>query len=134
MMEDRRPNFCYFCSLECYVSAESLQREGSISSCSFYGQLADYYSHVFSLIHPVDEFSFKEMRTWSQSKISSCCLCVWCKSKEMWGRGSPRFTNGEELLRRPTQTSYRKLLDRFAFRILSNINDGVPLWKYVERP
>ena len=63
--------------------AEFLKREGSISSCNFYGQLANYYSLNFSLIHPVDEFSFKEMRTYGQSKISSCCLCVWCKSTEM---------------------------------------------------
>ena len=57
--------------MECYASAKSLERKGSISSSSFYGQLADYYSHTFSLIHPVDEF-FKEMRMWAKSKISSC--------------------------------------------------------------
>ena len=46
----------------------------------------------FSLIHPVDEFSFKEMSImWGQPKISSCCLCVWYKSKELRGRGSTRF-------------------------------------------
>ena len=45
----------------------------------------------FSLIHPVDEFSFKEMRMWGQPEISSCYLCVWCKSKELGGRGSRRF-------------------------------------------
>ena len=46
----------------------------------------------FSLIHPVHEFSFKEMSImWGQPKISSCCLCVWCKSKELGGRGSTRF-------------------------------------------
>ena len=68
----------------------------------------DYHSHVFSLIHPVDEFSFKEMRTWGQSKISPCCFCVWYKSRKIGGRGSARFTNGGELFRRPS--SYRKLL------------------------
>ena len=41
------------------------------------------------------------------------------------GRRSPIFINDRELLHRPS--SYRKLLDRDAFRILSNINDGVPL-------
>ena len=46
----------------------------------------------FSLIHPVDEFSFKEMSIMlGQPKISSCCLCVWYKSKELRGRGSTRF-------------------------------------------
>ena len=33
----------------------------------------------FSLIHPV------------MPKISSCGPCVWCKSKELGGRGSTRF-------------------------------------------
>ena len=46
----------------------------------------------FSLIHPVDEFSFKEMSImWGQPKISSCCLYFWCKSKELRGKGSTRF-------------------------------------------
>ena len=27
---------------------------------------------------------------WSQPKILSCYLCVWCKSKELGGRGSTR--------------------------------------------
>ena len=46
----------------------------------------------FSLIHLVDEFSFKKISImWGQPKISSCCLCVWCKSKELGGRGSTRF-------------------------------------------
>ena len=41
-------------------------------------------------------------------------------------------TNGGKLLCR-FSSRYRKLLDRVAFRILSNINDGAPLRKYVER-
>ena len=65
--------------------------EGIILSFSFCGQLANYYSHVFSLIHPLDEFSFQEMRTWVQSKFSYCYLSVWCKSRELGGRGSPKF-------------------------------------------
>ena len=42
------------------------------------GQLADHYSHFFSLIHPLlsNEFPFKEMRMFGQSKILSCCLCL----------------------------------------------------------
>ena len=69
-----------------------LVREENLIS-SFCGRLADYYSHVFSLIHQLllGEFSFKEMRTYSQTKISSCCLYVWCKSRELGGSGSPRF-------------------------------------------
>ena len=46
----------------------------------------------FNLTHPVDEFFFKQMSImWGQPKISSYCLCVWCKSKELGGRGSTRF-------------------------------------------
>ena len=108
--KDRKPNFAIFIVLSAsYVSAESLEHEGSISSSYFYEQLADYYSHAFSLIHPVNEFSFEEMRTWGQSKISSCCLCVWCKSREMGGRGSPRSNNGGGIPCRPS--SFRKLLN-----------------------
>ena len=47
--------------------------------------MGNYYSQAFSLIYPLDEFSFKEMRTWGQFKISSGCLCVLCKSKELGG-------------------------------------------------
>ena len=48
---------------------------------------------VFSLIHPKDEFelSFKEMRMWSQSKISSCFIYDWCKSRVVGGRESQRL-------------------------------------------
>ena len=46
---------------------------------------------VISFIHLEDELSFKEMRIWGQSKISSCCICDWCKSRRMKGRGSPRL-------------------------------------------
>ena len=53
--------------------------------------MGNSYSHVFSFIHPVYEFSLKEMRAWGQSKILSCCLCVWCESKGLGGRGSTRF-------------------------------------------
>ena len=41
---DRRNNFAVFVVWSAsYVSAEFLEREGSISSSSFYGQLADYF-------------------------------------------------------------------------------------------
>ena len=55
------------------------------------GQMADCYSHVFSLIHPVDEFSFNEKRTWGQSEISTYCICNWCKVRKIGGRESPRL-------------------------------------------
>ena len=60
------------------ASAKIQEREGSISPSSFYVQLpdywSDYWSHVISFICPVDEFSFKEMKTWGQSKILSYCF------------------------------------------------------------
>ena len=28
---------------------------------------------------------------WGQSKITSCCICVWCESGELGGRSSSRF-------------------------------------------
>ena len=40
--------------------------------------MGNCYSHVFSLIYQVNEFSIKEMRTWGQSK-------------ELGGRGSARY-------------------------------------------
>ena len=51
-----------------------------------------------SLIYLVDEFFIfsllvllKEMRTRGESKISSCCFCVWCKLREFGARRSSRF-------------------------------------------
>ena len=100
--------------------AKTLERSGKTSSSNFCGRrLADSYSLFFSLIHTVllDEFSFEEMRTWNQCKISFCCLCIWCKSKELRGRGSPRAPT-------PMVESFsvgllpaKKLLHRVAFGI-----------------
>ena len=51
-----------------------------------------------SLIYLVDEFFvfsllvlLNERRTRDESKISSCCFCIWCKSREFRDRESPRF-------------------------------------------
>ena len=56
------------------TSAKILESEGSILPFNFYGQLPDYWSHVFRLTYPVDERSFKEMKTWGQSEISFYCF------------------------------------------------------------
>ena len=48
------------------ASAKIPEREGSILPSNFYGQLPNYFSHIFSLISPVDEFSFKGVKTWGQ--------------------------------------------------------------------
>ena len=61
------------------------------------------------------------MRTWGQSKISSSCICVWSESWELGYRSSSWFPCVTPVL----ETSS----DRVAFWILSNINDGAPLWK-----
>ena len=54
------------------ATAKIPEPEGSYSPFRFYGQLSDYESHVFGLIHPVGEFSFKGVKMWGQSEISSC--------------------------------------------------------------
>ena len=73
----RMPNFVIWRAS--YALAKTLECEGSISSTTIWATIIHMF---FSFIHPVDEFSFKEMSImWGQSKISSCCLCVWCKSK-----------------------------------------------------
>ena len=105
-VRDRRPNFAIFLVWGAsYVLAESLECKGSISHHSPSRKWGRWVSPWFHLV-----------------------ACVWCKSREMGSRGSPRFTNGKELLHRPS--GHRKLLDWVAFRILSNISDGAPLWKY----
>ena len=58
------------------ASAKIPECEGSISPSSFYGQLLDFQLHVFSLIYAVSEFSFKGVKTWGQSKISSYCFVL----------------------------------------------------------
>ena len=37
---------------------------------------------LFSVAYPVDEFSFKDMRTWDRFKIKSYCIGVWFESGE----------------------------------------------------
>ena len=56
-------------------SAKIPEREGSISPSS-----------DFSLIYPVDKFSFKGVKTWGQPKISSYCL-VFGVNQENWEAG-----------------------------------------------
>ena len=52
---DRRPNFTVLVvwSASCAL-AKTLERKGSISASSFHEQLADYYSHAFTLSYLVD--------------------------------------------------------------------------------
>ena len=53
------------------------------------------------------------------------------RTRRKWGDKFPN-TSGGKLLRR-FSCNYRKLLDRVAFRISSDINDGTPLRKCAER-
>ena len=68
----------------------------------------------------MDEFSFKKMRMLGQPVISSCCLCVRCKSRELGdgvgvaGESKIPGNNGGQLLCSPSN-SYRKILDRLTF-------------------
>ena len=57
------------------ISAKISEREGSTPPSSFYVQLLDYQSHVLAL---------------SNQQMS--CSCCWCKSRELGGRGSSRFS------------------------------------------
>ena len=63
-------------------SAKTQEHEGRILSSSFCEQLADYYLQVYTHTLPLDEFSFKEMRTWGQTKISSYFILktYWAES------------------------------------------------------
>ena len=103
-----------------HASTKTLDCNATISSSSFCRELADYYSHVFSLIYPMplDEFSFEEVRTWGQSEIASCCQWVWCNSRELYRRGESKIpnTSGSKLLRR-LFTTYKQLLGRVTFGI-----------------
>ena len=90
-----------------------------------------------TLIYLVDEFFIfsllvllKEMNGRCESRVSSCCFCVSCKSRELGGRRCPRLpclTPVVESSLKPS--SYNKLLGRVAFKILSNIHDGALLRK-----
>ena len=60
------------------ATAKIPEREGSYSPFRFYGQLSDYESHVFGLIHPVGEFSFKGVKMWGQSEISLSKISSYC--------------------------------------------------------
>ena len=84
---DRRPIFAVqIVWSSSYALTKTPKWKGTISSSSFYGQMTDYYSHTFSLIHPVDEFSFKEVRTWKQYKVLSCCIVYIAHAKILgWG-------------------------------------------------
>ena len=90
--------------------------------CSLILLAACYFSFLVLL---------KEMRTWDEFKTSSCCFCVWCKLRELGGRGSKiplrNPSGGKPLLR--TSSRYNKLLGSVEFRILSNIHDGALLSK-----
>ena len=81
------------------------------------------YSHVFILMHPVDEFSLKGMRTWGQSMV---------ETKRVRGEMEYKiFNTSDGKLIWRFSSSYRKLLDRVAFKILSNINDGAPPYLFI---
>ena len=98
---------------KCIASTKILEHQGSIWPFSFYRQPPNYWSHTFSLACSVDEFSFKEMRTWGQSKFTSYCICVWCESGEFgarWGSRFPCCNSSRGNLRQSCQTSTMELL------------------------
>ena len=67
----------------------------------------------------MDEFYFKEMRTWGHSKISSDCAYKSCESRELGGKRSSRFPCVT-----PVVETFSSV--RVTFRTLSNINTPQP--------
>ena len=72
---------CYLILFACYL----LLVNCPTISHTCYNYLPSRLSSFSSLV------LLKEMRMRGDSKISSCCFCVSCKSKELGGRGSPRL-------------------------------------------
>ena len=93
-------------------------RRGESHHLAFVGSWPTIHTFLTLSTYSLDEFSFKEMRTWGQSKISSCCLCVWCKSRELRGRESSRFPTPIVEIFSADLTSYKKLLGRVTFEII----------------
>ena len=83
------------------------------------------YLHIYSLIHPVDEFSLKEMRTWVSARFH-LVIFVYGVNQENKGTGRV-LDSGHEIWKTSPQTLFR-----ITFRILSNINDRAYLQKYME--
>ena len=73
------------------ASAKIPEREGSTYHHPTFMGNCPTNCHVFSLIYPVDEFSFKQMMTCGQSKTSSSYFCVCCESRELGDRWSSRL-------------------------------------------
>ena len=55
------------------VLSRILELAGASYHPIFMGNLSTI-GHMFSLVYPVDECPFKEMKTWGQSEISFYCL------------------------------------------------------------
>ena len=68
------------------ASTKITKREGASHHPAFWRNCTTISHTFFILIYPVDEFSLKEMRTWSQFEISPYCFFVWCKLREILGR------------------------------------------------
>ena len=104
------------------ASTKIAKREGASHHPDFWGNCTTISHTFFILIYPVDEFSLKEMRTWSQFEISPYCFFVWCKLREILGRGTSKFNCVTGVVENfPSH--------RVAFRNPSNVNDGAPLRK-----
>ena len=75
---DRRPNFPVLAVWNVsYTLIKILEGEGSISSFSFCGQLANCYSHVLSLIYPMDELALQKLSEDFQENILGGVILVY---------------------------------------------------------
>ena len=94
------------------ASAKILEHEASISPFRFQWQPPGYWSQDFSLACQVDEFSFKEMKTWGQFKFISYCIClVWIRRTRRQEFKIPLCnSSGGNLLRHSCQISTTEVL------------------------
>ena len=92
-------------------SAKMPEHEGSISPSSFYEQLPDYQSHIFSPMYPVDEFSIRKNEHVGSVQNSILLFLIWCELRELGGRGSSGFPCVKPVVESSS--------DRVIFRILS---------------
>ena len=115
-------SFSHVYDVSYIAPAKILEREESISPFKFMGSCPTI-NHTFLAL--ATQWMSSPSRKWELGVSPRLCfivICVWCELGETGGRWSSRF---------PCVTPVVEIfsLDRVALRILSNINDRVPLWK-----
>ena len=125
-MSDRKPNYFIFLEWSALIAVGWWWRVAE--SCLV---PAEVRLKFFSLVYR-DITTLHAYVGSAQDFILLSLYLVLIKRIRRQGEYKIPNINGGKLLRR-FSSSYRKLLDRVIFRILSNINGGATLRKYVER-